>query len=417
MDYFDYRNDVLFAEDVVLGDIAKAYGTPCYVYSRATIERHYRAFAGAFGDRPHRICYAVKANSSLAILNLLARLGSGFDIVSVGELERVLRAGGEPQKIVFSGVGKSSAEIERALQAGVSCFNIESTPELQRVNDIAAALGVRAPVSLRVNPDVDPQTHPYIATGLRHSKFGIDIVEAEQVYNRAAGMAHIDVVGIDCHIGSQLTDTAPFIAAAQRLQALIGRLRDNGIELRHIDIGGGLGIRYHDETPPLPDRYVESLTSILTDSRQAIYIEPGRAIVGNAGILLTRIEYLKHGTEHNFAIVDAGMNDMLRPALYQAWHDIVPVNRNSGVADARYDVVGPVCETGDFLGKDRMLAVRQGDLLAVRSAGAYGFTMSSNYNSRPRAAEVMVDGDRIHLIRERETLESLYAGEHVLPEE
>ena len=415
MDYFEYRDNRLFAEDVALESIATRVGTPCYVYSRATIERHYRAFDDAFAETPHRICYAVKANSNLAVLNLLARLGSGFDIVSVGELERVLRAGGEARNIVFSGVGKSSDEIRRALDAGIGCFNIESTDELQRINAVAAEAGQRAPVSLRVNPDVDPQTHPYISTGLRQNKFGIDIANAAQVYRQAAAMNHIEIVGIDCHIGSQLTETAPFVDAARRLKILIDSLAQDGIHLRHVDIGGGLGIRYARENPPQPKEYIGALNDVLAAQGRTILIEPGRAIVGNAGVLLTRVEYLKYGEEHNFAVVDAGMNDLLRPSLYQAWHEIQAVNRESTAVEHVYDVVGPVCETGDFLGKDRTLAITQGDLLAVRSAGAYGFTMSSNYNSRPRAAEVIVDGEQVHVVRDRESLESLFAGEHLLP--
>lgn len=414
MDYFDYQQDRLYAEQVPLTEIAERYGTPCYVYSRATIERHWHAFDDAFGAHPHQICYAVKANSNLAILNLLARLGSGFDIVSVGELERVVAAGGDPARTVFSGVAKTHSEIHRALVLGIGCFNVESMPELERINEVAAALNVQAPVSLRVNPDVDARTHPYISTGLKENKFGIAIDEAEQAYQRAAGLAHIRVVGVDCHIGSQLTSSEPFVAAAQRLLLLIERLERHGIALEHIDVGGGLGVSYHNETPPLPAAYVADILAVLGNDRQRILIEPGRAIVANAGVLLTRVEYIKQGMDRYFAIVDAGMNDLLRPALYDAWQAIVPLELHRDAVERVYDVVGPVCETGDFLGKGRSLAISEGDVLAVRSAGAYGFTMSSNYNSRPRAAEVLVDGGQTHLIRERETTASLYAGERII---
>ncbi len=415
MDYFIRRHGSLYAEELSLDEIAATFGTPCYVYSRATLERHWHAFDKVFSGHDHLVCYAVKANPNLAVLNLLARLGSGFDIVSVGELERVIRAGGDPAKVVFSGVAKRSDEIRRALEVGIYCFNVESASELQRINQVAGSLGVRAPVSLRVNPDVDADTHPYIATGLRENKFGIDIAQAPTAYRHAVGMPHLDVLGLDCHIGSQLTDTAPFVAALERLLALLTRLREDGISLRHLDVGGGLGIRYRDETPPLPEDYARALLAHLGDSGCRIIIEPGRAIAGNAGVLLTRIEYLKQGAERDFAIVDAGMNDLLRPALYQAWQEIVPVVARADEAVRCYDVVGPVCETGDFLGKARQLAVREGDLLAVRSAGAYGFSMSSQYNSRPRAAEVMVDGRQAHIIREREQLTDLFAGERLLP--
>ena len=414
MDYFAYQQDRLYAEQVPLDVIAERYGTPCYVYSRATIERHWHAFDRAFGDHPHQVCYAVKANSNLAILNLLAGLGSGFDIVSVGELERVIAAGGDPARTVFSGVAKTHAEIQRALTLGIGCFNVESVSELERINDIAGSLAVPAPVSLRVNPDVDAQTHPYISTGLKENKFGIAIAEAESVYQRAAGLDHIRVVGVDCHIGSQLTSTGPFVAAAERLLLLIERLGKLGIQLDHIDVGGGLGVCYNTETPPLPDAYVGDILAVLGGDRHRILIEPGRAIVANAGVLLTRVEYLKQGMDRHFAIVDAGMNDLLRPALYDAWQAIVPLEIRHNAIERVYDIVGPVCETGDFLGKGRSLAIAEGDLLAVRSAGAYGFTMSSNYNSRPRAAEVLVDGERLHLIRERETVASLFAGEHIV---
>ncbi len=415
MDHFSFRDERLHAEEVSLEAVASAYGTPCYVYSRATIERHWRAFADVFAGQDHLICYAVKANSNLAVLNVLARLGSGFDIVSVGELERVIHAGGDPARVVFSGVAKGEAEIRRALEAGIHCFNVESPSELHRIEQMAAELGVRAPVSLRVNPDVDARTHPYIATGLRENKFGIDFRAAMAVYREAAELPHLEVVGLDCHIGSQLTEMAPFVDALERLLGLVAQLRAAGIALRHLDVGGGLGIRYRDEAPPLPADYARALLERLAGQGLKLIMEPGRAIVGNAGVLLTRVEYLKHGTEKDFAIVDAGMNDLLRPALYGAWQEIVPVAPRHDLAPRRYDVVGPVCETGDFLGKDRELALREGDLLAVRSAGAYGFTMSSNYNSRPRAAEVMVDGDAMHLVRARERLGDLYAGESLLP--
>lgn len=414
MDYFNYRDGCLYGEDVALEAIAKRYGTPCYVYSRATIERHWQAFDQAFAGRDHRVCYAVKANSNLAVLNVLARLGSGFDIVSGGELERVLRAGGDPGKVVFSGVGKRGDEMRRALEAGIQCFNVESAGELERLNLIAQECGTCAPVSLRVNPDVDARTHPYISTGLKENKFGIDIAEAVDLYMRAAAMAHIDIVGVDCHIGSQLTEVAPFVDAMGRVLELVDQLAARGITLKHMDIGGGLGITYRNETPPDPAHYAQALLERFGQRTLTLFIEPGRAIVGNAGVLLTRVEYLKHAPHKNFAIVDAGMNDLVRPALYNAWQDIVPLRPRSAQG-AVYDVVGPVCETGDFLGKDRELSIAPGDLLAVRSAGAYGFAMSSNYNSRPRPAEVMVDGDQMFLVRARETMDQLIAGEHVLP--
>ncbi len=415
MDHFQYRNGRLHAEEVSLAMVAEAYGTPCYVYSRATMERHWRAFADVFAGRPHLICYAVKANSNLAVLNVLARLGSGFDIVSGGELARVLRAGGDPRRVVFSGVAKSEAEIRDALAADILCFNVESASELRRIDRVAGSLGRKAPVSVRVNPDVDARTHPYIATGLRDNKFGIDIRDALDVYREAARLPHLEVVGLDCHIGSQLTATDPFVAALERLLDLLDTLAAEGIALRHLDVGGGLGIRYRDETPPLPADYAGALLAHLEGRDLRVIMEPGRAIVGNAGVLLTRVEYLKHGAGKDFAIVDAGMNDLLRPALYDAWQDIVPVTPREDVPARRYDVVGPVCETGDFLGRDRLLALCEGDLLAVRSAGAYGFVMSSNYNSRPRPAEVMVDGESVHLVRRRERWSDLYAGESLLP--
>ncbi|WP_045223551.1 diaminopimelate decarboxylase [Methyloterricola oryzae] len=414
MDHFNYRNGVLCAEDVPLSAIAEQFGTPCYVYSRATLERHWKVFDQAYSQGPHLICYAVKANSNLAVLNLLARLGSGFDIVSVGELERVLAAGGDPAKVVFSGVGKREDEIRRALQAGIRCFNVEVPGELDRLNRIAGEMGLRAPVSLRVNPDVDANTHPYISTGLKENKFGIDIEQAVSEYRRAASMAHLDVVGIDCHIGSQLTTTEPFLDALDRLLGLALRLREAGLQIHHLDLGGGLGIRYRDEEPPEPAQLASLVAEKLKGQDFEVIIEPGRAIVGNAGILLTRVEHIKATSAKNFAIVDAAMNDLLRPALYDAWQAIVPVCQESSAGSLTVDVVGPVCETGDFLGKNRELAVSEGDLLAVRSAGAYGFSMSSNYNSRPRPAEVMVDGERAHLVRPRENLASLFAGESLL---
>ncbi|MFV1972928.1 MAG: diaminopimelate decarboxylase [Thiohalobacterales bacterium] len=416
MNYFEYRDGRLQAEAVDLGEMAQQTGTPCYVYSRATLERHWRVFDETLAGHDHLICYAVKANSSLAVLQVLAQLGSGFDIVSGGELQRILLAGGDPARVVFSGVGKRATEMQRALEAGIRCFNVESVAELERLNEVAGELGVRAPVSLRVNPDVDAGTHPYISTGLRENKFGIDAGSALDSYRQAADLPHLDVTGIDCHIGSQLTEIAPFVDALDRVLELVSRLQSAGITLQHIDVGGGLGIRYSAaDNPPEPDAYAHALLDRLADSELEILLEPGRAIAGNAGILLTRVEYLKSSTERHFAIVDAAMNDLQRPALYAAWHDIIPVQQHSGREARVYDVVGPVCETGDFLGKDRELAIVAGDLLAVRSAGAYGFTMSSNYNSRPRAAEVMVDGDRFTVIRERETLDDLVRGEHLLP--
>lgn len=414
MDYFNYQSGRLFAEDVDITELAGSVGTPCYVYSRATIEHHWNAFDQALGEYPHRICYAVKANSNLAVLDVMTRLGSGFDIVSAGELERVLRAGGRADKIVFSGVGKSRDELRHALDAGIFCFNIESHAELERLNDVARELDNRAPVSFRVNPDVDAKTHPYISTGLKENKFGIDINGALDIYRQARAMPNIVIKGIDCHIGSQLTETAPFIDALQRVLVLVDSLADEGIVIQHLDIGGGLGIRYRDENPPAPAEHARAVIDCLGGRDLEIIIEPGRAIVGNAGILVTRVEYLKHNDHKNFAIVDAAMNDLLRPALYSAWQDIIPVVQTDGDTQT-YDVVGPICETGDFLGKDRELNLAQGDLLAVRSAGAYGFGMGSNYNSRPRVAEIMVDGSQMFIVRRRETLDELMAGEQTLP--
>lgn len=417
MDYFNYRDGRLHAEDVDLTTLTQEVGTPCYVYSRATLERHWQAFDKAMGNHPHMICYAVKANSNIAVLNLLARLGSGFDIVSGGELQRVLRAGGEPGKVVFSGVGKTAAEMRFALEHGIHCFNVESEPELERLNEVAGAIGKRAPIALRVNPDIDARTHPYISTGLKENKFGIAIDEAAALYARAARMPYIEVTGVACHIGSQLTTLAPFLDALERVLALVDTLESQGITVQHLDIGGGLGIRYHDETPPSPDEYARAIIRKLAGRTQSIHLEPGRAIAGNAGILLTRVEYLKCSEHKDFAVVDAAMNDLIRPALYDAFQEIVAVTPRSDGVERTYDIVGPVCETGDFLGKSRRLRIAPGDLLAVRSAGAYGFVMSSNYNSRPRAAEVMVDGDRHYVIRRRERFDDLVAGESLMPED
>ena len=414
MQPFDYRDGELCAEGVSLSAIAARFGTPTYVYSRAHIEAQYRAYADALSGMEHLVCFAVKANSNLGVLNVLARLGAGFDIVSRGELERVLAAGGEPGRIVFSGVGKSREDMRRALEVGVHCFNVESDVELERLQEVAAGLGVKAPVSLRVNPDVDAQTHPYISTGLKENKFGIDIDAAEAVYARAAALPNLEVVGVDCHIGSQLTQMTPFLDALDRLLVLVDRLAERGIAIRHLDLGGGLGVRYRDEQPPLAGDYIKAVRERLAGRELALVFEPGRSIVANAGVLLTRVEFLKHTAHKDFAIVDAAMNDLIRPALYRAWMDIVPVQPRAGEARA-YDLVGPICETGDFLGKDRELVLAEGDLLAVKSAGAYGFVMSSNYNTRGRAAEVLVDGEAVHLVRRRETLEELFAGESLLP--
>jgi len=414
MDFFNHKEGRLFAEDVDISAHAEEWGTPCYIYSRATIERHWKAFDSALGKQPHLVCYAVKANSNLAVLNVLAKLGSGFDIVSVGEMERVLRAGGQADRIVFSGVGKTADEMARALEAGIRCFNVESQAELEVLQHVAAEKGVVAPVSLRVNPDVDAKTHPYISTGLKDNKFGIAIEDAFDVYQSIADSAHLKVVGVDCHIGSQLTEVTPFVDALDRVLALVDRLAEKGIALHHLDLGGGLGIRYKDETPPLPEEQMAALLERLEGRDFEILVEPGRAIAGNAGILLTKVLYLKHNEEKNFAVVDAAMNDLMRPSLYAAWQQIERVTVTTAAAVKTYDVVGPVCETGDFLGKSRDLALEQGDLLAVRSSGAYGFTMSSNYNSRPRVAEIMVDGDRAQVIRQRETIEQLYANETLL---
>jgi diaminopimelate decarboxylase len=427
-DYFHYQNDALCVEQVPLADIAARFGTPCYVYSRAALTDSFRQFTDALQGREHLICYAVKANSNLAILNVLARLGAGFDIVSGGELQRVLAAGGDARKVVFSGVGKTAAEMRMALDAGILCFNIESDAELDRLNEVAGRMGKIAAISLRVNPDVDAKTHPYISTGLKQNKFGVAYGDAIALYRKARSLTNLRITGMDCHIGSQLTETSPFIAAAQKILVLVDALAGEGIRLEHLDLGGGLGIRYNDETPPAIADYVAALLGALKGRSEKLLLEPGRVLVGNAGVLLTRVEYLKHGEEKNFAIVDAAMNDLMRPALYDAYHNILPVNREpspqSSPASGRggdrerqsmiYEVVGPICETGDFIGRARDLSIRPESLLAVLSAGAYGMSMSSNYNSRPRAAEVIVDGTAVHLVRERETLSQMYAGEKLI---
>lgn len=415
MDAFNYRDGELFAEGVALSAIAERFGTPTYVYSRAHIEAQYRSFADALEGTPSLVCYAVKANSNLGVLNVLARLGAGFDIVSRGELERVLAAGGKADKIVFSGVGKSREDMRRALEVGVHCFNVESTDELERLQVVAAEMGVRAPISLRVNPDVDAGTHPYISTGLNENKFGIAIADAEDVYIRAAQLPNLEVLGVDCHIGSQLTSLPPFLDALDRLLALIDRLGECGIYLHHIDLGGGVGVRYRDEEPPLVSDYIKAVRERTEGRDLTLMFEPGRYVVANAGVLLTQVEYLKHTEHKDFAIVDAAMNDLIRPALYQAWMDVTAVKPRAGEGRS-YDVVGPICETGDFLAKERRLALEEGDLLAVHSAGAYGLVMSSNYNTRGRTAEVLVDGDQAFEVRRRETVAELFAGESLLPE-
>jgi diaminopimelate decarboxylase len=414
MSHFAYRDGMLHAEDVPLPQIAAAHGTPCYVYSRAALLSRFEEFRQALAGRDALLCYAVKANSNLAILNLLARAGAGFDIVSGGELARVIAAGGDPARVVFSGVGKTKDEMRQALAAGIFCFNVESSAELERLDAVAGQAGKRASIALRVNPDVDAKTHPYISTGLRSNKFGVAYAEALDLYRRARVLPNVDIAGIACHIGSQLLDPAPAAEAAEKILALADRLAAEDIVLRHLDLGGGIGIRYRDETPLSVAGYLAPVLEKLAGRKEKILFEPGRALVGNAGVLLTRIEHLKHGEEKNFAIVDAAMNDLMRPALYDAWHDILPVRQAAG-ATAEYEVVGPVCESGDFLGHARTLAVAEGDLLSVMSAGAYGMAMSSNYNTRPRAAEVIVDGSQVHLVRERERIEQLFAGERVLP--
>ena len=415
MDFFNYKNQSLYAENCAVSELAKRYGTPLYIYSRATIERHWHAFDQAAKKHPHLICYAVKANSNIAVLNIMARLGSGFDIVSEGELARVIAAGGDPKKVVFSGVGKKSSEIAFALKHDIYCFNVESAAELMRINHVAKQLRLIAPISLRVNPDVDAGTHPYISTGLKENKFGISIDDAEQLYLQAQQLDHVVIKGVDCHIGSQLTEISPFLDALDRILALVDRLAAQGIILSHLDVGGGLGVCYQDENPPHPNEYAQAIAERMQGRQLRLIYEPGRAIMANAGILVTEVEFLKTNQNRHFAIVDAAMNDLIRPSLYQAWQDIIVVEKSNKSPENSYDIVGPVCETGDFLGKERKLAIEAGDLLAIRSSGAYGFTMSSNYNSRPKVAEVMVDGDKAYLIRARETLEQLWQGEKLLP--
>lgn len=417
MDYFNYKNDQLMAEEISVKQLAQQFGTPLYVYSRATLERHWHAFDSALQGHPHLICFAVKSNPNIALLNLLAKLGSGFDIVSQGELERVLAAGGDANKVVFSGVAKSHSEIERALEVGIRCFNVESEAELLRINQVAEKLGKKAPISLRVNPDVDAKTHPYISTGLKKNKFGVSVERAREVYRLAKTLPHIQIVGMDCHIGSQLTELQPFLDSADRLLVLLEQLRHDGIELQHLDLGGGLGVRYSDETPPHPTEYASALLAKFKQYPELeIILEPGRAISANAGILVTKVEYLKSNEDFNFAIVDAGMNDMIRPALYQAYMEIIEADRTLDRESKVYDVVGPICETSDFLGKGRSLAIAAGDFIVQRSAGAYGASMASNYNSHPRAAEVLVDGDKAHLIKRRERFEELWACEQLITE-
>ncbi|MEP5567091.1 MAG: diaminopimelate decarboxylase [Halioglobus sp.] len=416
MNSFPYRDGELYAENIPVSAIAEQFGTPCYIYSRSALESAFQQYQDALAGCEHLVCYAVKANSNLAVLDTLARLGAGFDIVSAGELQRVITAGGDPKKIVFSGVGKKPDEMAQALELDIACFNLESAAELEVLAEVAASHGKTARISVRVNPDVDAQTHPYISTGLRENKFGVTMEEAMLVYQRAAQLPNIEVVGVDCHIGSQLTQISPFIDALKRLLALVDNLAEQGIVLHHLDLGGGLGVRYKDEQPPSIAQYIAAVREELGDRPLTLVFEPGRSIAANAGLLVTQVEYLKMTPEHNFALVDAAMNDMIRPALYQAWLDIRNTKENAGGQSALWDVVGPVCETGDFLGKQRELSLNQGDLLALFGAGAYGFTMSSNYNSRPRAAEVMVDGDQLHLVRERESLADIIRGEHRLPD-
>ena len=414
MDFFQYKNEQLYVEDLPVKQLAEEFGTPLYIYSRATLERHWHAFDSALGKHPHLICYAVKANSNIGILNVMAKLGSGFDIVSQGELERVLAAGGEASKVVFSGVAKSRAEIMRALEVGIRCFNVESVAELHHINQIAGEMEKIAPISLRVNPDVDAHTHPYISTGLKENKFGVSVDEAREVYKLAATLPHVKITGMDCHIGSQLTELQPFLDATDRLIRLMEQLKEDGITLKHLDLGGGLGVTYTDETPPHPSDYATALLNKLKDYKDLeIILEPGRAIAANAGILVAKVQYLKSNESRNFAITDTGMNDMIRPALYEAYMNIIEIDRTLGREKAIYDVVGPVCETSDFLGKQRELAIAEGDYIAQRSAGAYGASMSSNYNSRPRTAEVLVDRDKAHLIRRRESLSELWALESI----
>ena len=414
MDFFQYKNEQLYVEDLPVKQLAEEFGTPLYIYSRATLERHWHAFDSALGKHPHLICYAVKANSNIGILNVMAKLGSGFDIVSQGELERVLAAGGDASKVVFSGVAKSRAEIMRALEVGIRCFNVESVAELHHINQIAGEMGKVAPISLRVNPDVDAHTHPYISTGLKENKFGVSVDEAREVYKLAATLPHVKITGMDCHIGSQLTELQPFLDATDRLIRLMEQLKEDSITLKHLDLGGGLGVTYTDETPPHPSDYATALLNKLKNYEDLeIILEPGRAIAANAGILLAKVQYLKSNESRNFAITDTGMNDMIRPALYEAYMNIIEIDRSLERKKAIYDVVGPVCETSDFLGKQRELAIAEGDYIAQRSAGAYGASMSSNYNSRPRTAEVLVDGNKAHLIRRRENLSELWALESI----
>lgn len=416
MDFFTYQQDQLCAEELPLKDIAKQFGTPLYVYSKATIERHWHAFDNAFGAHPHLICYAVKANSNIAVLNIMAQLGSGFDIVSQGELERVIAAGGDTSKVVFSGVAKQEIEIARALEVGIRCFNVESVPEIYRIDRVAQQMGKKARISLRVNPDVDANTHPYISTGLKENKFGVSVQQAREFYRQASRLEHVEIVGMDCHIGSQLTEIQPFLDAVDRLLVLMHELESDGIQLRHLDLGGGLGVRYKDENAPHPSDYTKAILEKLADyPNLEIILEPGRAIVANAGVLMTKVEFLKSNEDYNFAIVDAGMNDMIRPSLYQAYMEIIPVDRSLEREEKSYNVVGPICETGDFLGKSRQLAIAEGDFLAQRSAGAYGATMSSNYNSRSLTPEVLVDGDKAYLIRKRQEFSDLWSNEQ-LPE-
>ncbi len=415
MDHFEYKQGELYCEDVAIAALAEQYGTPLFIYSRATLERHWHAFDSAFDGHDHLVCYAVKANSNLAVLNLLARLGSGFDIVSGGELQRVLLAGGKPEHIVFSGVGKLANEIETALQLDILCFNVESEQELDRINEIAGRMKKTARISFRVNPDVDAKTHPYISTGLKDNKFGVPFANAEQVYLKASGLKNIEIIGMDCHLGSQLTELSPYIDAFDRLLDLIERLRKQGINIHHLDLGGGLGIRYRDEEPPLPAEWASALRDRLKNFDGTVVIEPGRAIAGNAGVLVSRVNDLKHGADKNFAVIDAAMNDLIRPSLYGAWQDIIRVEQHSDASERVYDVVGAICESSDFLGKDRALNLEQNDLLAIRSSGAYAFGVASNYNTRVRAAEVMVDGDQHYCVRERESFDDLIRGESLLP--
>lgn len=418
MNHFEYKNQQLFAEEVAIADIIKAHGTPAYIYSRATLERHWHAFDNAFGEHPHLICFAVKSNSNIALLNVMAKLGSGFDIVSQGELERVLAAGGDASKVVFSGVAKSHSEIARALEVGVRCFNVESIPELYRINEVAGKMGKVAPISLRVNPDVDAKTHPYISTGLKENKFGVSVQQAREVYRLAKSLPNVKITGMDCHIGSQLTELQPFLDATDRLIVLMEQLKEDGIELHHLDLGGGLGVPYHGEQPPHPTEYAKALLEKLKAyPNLEIILEPGRAISANAGILVTKVEYLKSNEDRNFAIVDTGMNDMIRPALYEAYMEITEVDQSLNRQTDIYDVVGPICETSDFLGKARTLSVAEGDYVAMRSAGAYGAAMSSTYNSRPQAVEILVDGAKAHLIKARADFADLWRLERLLPQD